>query len=598
MKFRFFLVVALLLSLVFGGCGKSTDEQPEEEVSFLETSLKESDMFTDNDFNTSYQKKNSIQITLNENSISCNSNAVKISGTTIVIQEEGTYVFTGTLNDGMILINADKDAKPHLILDNASISNSKSAPLCILEAEKVFVTLAKNTENALASGDSFATIENTNVDGTIFSKQDLTLNGSGKLSITSPAGHGIVCKDDLVFTGGSYSINCASHGMDANDSVRITDSSFNITSGKDGIHVENNDDESLGFAFIKDGAFQIIAEGDGISSSSLMQVNNGDFDITSGGGSKNAQKATSDGWGGFPGGGFSGGNKRPGRPNQETYSPQENQTTSEDTSTSIKGLKSVGNLLIQNGTFTIDSADDAVHSNANISIGDGKFKIASGDDGFHADDTLLIQAGTIDISKSYEGLEGLHIQVKGGTIKLIASDDGLNAAGGTDESGTGGYRGNDQFGPRPGGMGGSSSNGSISISGGTLYIQASGDGLDANGTIEITGGNTQVCGPTRGDTAVLDYDKSGSISNATFVGTGSTMMAQTLGSSTQGVIFVRGESNMAKTTITLKDAKGNTVLSVTPALEFQLIVLSGPEIKKGETYTLEIGTTSRQVTAN
>ena len=200
-------------------------------------------------------------------------------------------------------------------------------------------------------------------------------------------------------------------------------------------------------------------------------------------------------------------------------------------------------------------------------------------------------AGTIAITKSYEGLEGLHIIVSGGDISLIASDDGLNAAGGNDNSGTGGR---DQM--FPGGKGGfggmSSGNGSIVISGGRLYVQASGDGIDANGTLEITGGYTVVCGPTQGDTATLDYDKTAVISGGTFIGTGAAGMAQSFsGSENQGIIAVQG-SAAAETQITVKDSKGNALISCTPKLSFNVVIISSPDIQKGETYTITIGTRS------
>ena len=187
----------------------------------------------------------------------------------------------------------------------------------------------------------------------------------------------------------------------------------------------------------------------------------------------------------------------------------------------MKGLKSTAEMLISDGSFTINSADDSVHSNASITVNGGIFEIASGDDAVHADETLTITAGTIHITESYEGVEAVHIKVQGGDISLVASDDGLNAAGGTDSSGTTGGR-DGMFGGGPGGGGGMSpsSNGSITISGGTLHINASGDGIDANGSLTISGGYTVVVGPTQGDTATLDYDTTAMITGGTFIGTG------------------------------------------------------------------------------
>ena len=610
MKKRIFSLL-LILTLILAGCGKSStkdddsaNENKTENSNKSTMSLTEADMFTDRDYDTFYEEGKSVSIKLNGNSASCSSDAVSISKTTVTIKDEGTYIISGTLNDGMIIVNANENDKPHLIFSGVSITSKTSAALYILEADKVVVTLAQGTTNTLENGGTFTPIDDNNIDGAIFSKQDLTFNGTGSLTVSSPADHGIVCKDDLVFTGGSYTINTSSHGLDANDSVRMTNTSLTVTSGKDGIHVENSDDTSLGFVYIKDGHFNISAEGDGISAGAVMQINDGTFEIVSGGGSENATKQSSDFWGGFMGGGMGGG--RPGRPgvSQSQTQPQSDSDSSDsdDSSTSIKALKASGNLLIKGGVFSIDSADDSVHSNASVTVEGGTFTIASGDDAFHADDTLTITAGTIDISECYEGLEGLHVKVSGGDIKLVASDDGLNAAGGTDSSGTAGPRGNDQFGGRGGmggGMGGSSSsNGSIVISGGNLYINSSGDGMDANGTLEISGGFTVVVGPTQGDTATLDYDKSAIISGGTFIGTGASGMAQTFSDSKQGVIALSAGNQSAGTKIILEDSKGKTIITHEPELSFSVIILSSPEIKSGETYTVTVGSASGTFKAN
>ena len=222
----------------------------------------------------------------------------------------------------------------------------------------------------------------------------------------------------------------------------------------------------------------------------------------------------------------------------------------------------------------------------------------------HAEDTLAVTAGEIVISESYESLEALHIEVQGGSIDLTASDDGLNAAGGTDQSGTTGGRdgmfGGGRGGRPGGGFGGMSGNsdGSIKISGGNLLIHSSGDGIDANGSLEISGGYTVVVGPTQGDTATLDYDTSAVITGGTFIGTGAAGMAQTFSDSEQGVIAVQVGSQGAGTQIILQDKNGNTVLSHTPELSFAVVILSCPEMVKGETYTITVGTQSGSFAAS
>ena len=531
-------------------------------------------------------------ITLNGTTAACRSDAVQIDGTTVTITDEGTYILRGTLEEGQIIVNAAKEDKTQLVLDGVSVTCGTAAPIYILQADKVFITLADGMENSLTNGGSFVATDDNNVDGVIFSKEDITLNGSGSLAVTSPAGHGIVSKDDLTVAGGSYTVSCASHALAGKDSVSIADATLNLTAGKDGIHAENNDDATLGVGYIESGSVTVSAQGDGIAAAAALQIDGGTFDIVTGGGSENGEKSTSDNWGGFMGGGM-------GRPGMGGGFRESTTQTAED-STSIKGLKAGTGLVINGGSFVIDSADDAVHSNMDLTVTGGSFDIATGDDGFHADETLTVAAGTVRISESYEGLEGLHIKVNGGEITLKATDDGLNAAGGTDQSGFGGIRG-DQFGGkgRPGMGGGmSAGNGSIVISGGAVAITASGDGIDANGTLEITGGNTTVCGPTQGDTATLDYDTSAVISGGSFIGTGASGMAQTFSDSTQGVISLSVGNQAAGTKITVADSQGNVLLEHTPELNYAVAILSCPALEKGQTYTVTIGSQTEQFPAN
>ena len=279
-----------------------------------------------------------------------------------------------------------------------------------------------------------------------------------------------------------------------------------------------------------------------------------------------------------------------------------------------------GSVMIQLNGVTINSETSAplyifevdkvfvtlADGTENILSNGGTFTVASGDDAFHGEETLTVTAGTIDITESYEGLEALDIRVEGGDITLVASDDGLNAAGGTDSSGTTGGR-DGRFGGGPGGNGGgtggngggmsSSWDGSIVISGGSLQINASGDGIDANGSVTISGGYTVVTGPTQGDTATLDYDVSAVITGGTFIGTGASGMAQTFSDSEQGVVSVSTGSQSAGTAVTLADQEGNTLITCTPEESFQVVILSSPDLVSGETYTVTVGKASAEVEA-
>ena len=658
MKKKIYLALLLAFSMVAASCSnhnnssKSTDgsvsadpentRASENDRSESLVAIDNSKIFSDLDYDVEYDESKNVTIQLTGDTANCSSDTVQASGSTVTITDEGTYLLSGTLDDGMIIINTDKKDKVQIILDNVTIYSKTSAPIYIPQSDKVFITMAPGSTNTLSNGGTYTAFDKNNIDAVIFSKEDVTLNGAGTLIISSPGGHGIVSKNSLKITSGSYDINCASHGISGKDDICITNADFTIVSGKDGIHAENVDDNSLGYVYIQSGNIHISAEGDGITTSSLLQIEDGDFAITAGGGNVNASSHHFDSWGNFPGAGRHREDKsekdpsnmsdNPGKrgenppdisddsgkrgenppdmsddPGKKGENPPDmsdnpgkrdenlpDSTDDSSDSTSMKGLKAVAGLVINGGTFTIDSADDSFHSNGSLTVNGGTIEIASGDDALHADKTLTVTDGTITITKSYEGIEGLHIKISGGDITLTASDDGLNAAGGTDDSrNTGGRDG--AFGH---GMS-SSSDGSITISGGKIKITASGDGIDANGTLAITGGDTIVSGPTQGDTATLDYDTSGTISGGTFIGTGASgRMAQTFSDSDQGVIYANVGNQPADTKIQLSDSEGNTIITYKPELDFALVIFSSPDIISGKTYTLTVGSSSSEFTAS
>ena len=235
-----------------------------------------------------------------------------ISGNIITITKEGTYVLSGALSEGQIIVDADS-AKVQLVLDNADITCASSAAIYVKNADKTFITLAEGSENILMNTAEYEAIDDNNIDAVIFSKDDLTLNGKGTLTINSEYGHGIVSKDDLKLVGGTCNITAKNHALSGKDSVRIAAGTYNLTSGKDGIHSENADDDEKGFVYIASGDFTIESTGDGIDASYVVQIDDGDFDITAGGGSENATKTHNDipggGTGGNMGGGAPGGDK-------------------------------------------------------------------------------------------------------------------------------------------------------------------------------------------------------------------------------------------------------------------------------------------------
>ncbi len=247
------IIILLVISALLSGCGQKSIQNKEngnvQESSaddYLQnTYLAEidiSNMFSDRDRQTGYDESKATYIKLSDNASVCESDAVKIEEKKVTITDEGTYVITGTLTDGMLVVEAEDSDKVQIVLNNAHISNSESAAIYVISADKVFITTAADSENSMENGGTYIDIDENNIDAAIFSKSDLTFNGEGKLTVKANAGHGIVSKDDCVFTYGTYEIIGADHGILGKDSVRIADGSYKIVSGKDGIHSENTDD--------------------------------------------------------------------------------------------------------------------------------------------------------------------------------------------------------------------------------------------------------------------------------------------------------------------------------------------------------------------
>ena len=643
------IVLTASMTVTAVGCGSTsagstetadavTESQTEAaEASNIDGILDSSDMFTNRDKEIGYDEESAIAINLSDGASTADSDSVVIDGDTITITEEGTYILSGSLTNGQIVVEAE-NAKVQLVLDNADISCETSAAIYVKAADKVFITTTDGSTNTVCTSGEFEAIDDNNIDAAIFSKSDLTLNGAGSLEVTCGNGHGIVSKDDLVITSGEYVVDAGKHALSGKDSVRIAGGTFDLTAGKDGIHSENTDEEEKGFVYIENGSFTITSDGDGIDASYVVEIVDGSFDITAGGGYENGEVHTdNDMMGGFgnmggqtqdgstgegnapsdmtpPDGSTGEGNAPSGTTNSGTdgttttsadessldsnvimlsaagsttsataSSTDTAETSDSDSSTSTKGIKADGALQILGGDYNINSADDAFHTNSTLEIRDGNMEIATGDDGMHADDALVISDGDINITESYEGIEGLTITIDGGNISIVSSDDGLNAAGGADSSGFGGM-GTDMF--------ASNDDIWIEINGGYLYVLAGGDGVDSNGNLTISGGEVYIDGPSDGGNSAIDYGDNAAayINGGTVVAVGSSDMVEAFDdSSEQAVMSVSVSAGSAGDEIKLLDSDGNELISFTAAKTYDAVIISTADLAQGETYTLVTG---------
>lgn len=506
------------------------------------------------------------KISFDGSSVNITGENAKADGSVVTITGAGVYELSGS-GDGQVVIEAGKDDKVTLILNGLDLTCSTSAPIYCINADTLTVELADGSQNILTDGENY-TLESgeDEPDAALFSKDDTVITGGGSLAVTANYKDGIKCKDTLEITGGNITVNSVDDGITGKDSLVISGGSITVKSGGDGLKSTEADDAQLGYITLDGGTFNIDAEGDAVQAQTLLTVNGGEYTIVTGGGSAGVQHSDS---GNFGGGRFD-------RFSADGNSPFDFDTMTDDSgsSTSNKAFKADTSITVNNGIFSIDSADDAFHS-ADVTVNAGEISISTGDDAFHADNKLTVSGGNIDIPSCYEGLEGMTIDITGGTVALTALDDGLNAAGG-DNAGAWGFNpeGSDDY--------------YINITDGDITVNASGDGIDSNGSVAMSGGRVIVYGPTNSGNGALDYQMSFDLKGGTLIALGAVGMAQTPSESSQPCYSLNSDV-AANTEISVKDSSGNKVLSTVTPKNCQSIIISSPELKAGTEYTVYSG---------
>lgn len=546
-----------------------------KETSSATAVTEEKEMFTDRDLSGEYDESNATTVTCKDKTFTVNGNGAKAADNVLTISEEGTYIISGTVTDGRIVVEADEKAKVQIVLKDCSITSSDYSALYVKSADKVFLTLADGTKNTISDGKTYKEdSEESNVDSAIFSKTTFTINGTGSLTVNGNMSHAIVSKDNLKIVSGTITVNSIGSAICGKDSVRIADGTINVTSGGDGIKATNTEKEDKGYVYIGGGKITITSDNDGIQAETTLTCEKADITLKTGGGSENSSKSHTEDFGGW------------GKWGNQT---EASSTTSDEDSTSAKGLKAGGDITIDGTTVTADCADDTLHSNSNVTVNSGTLTLTSGDDGIHADTATTINGGKITITKSYEGIEGSNITINGGEIDVTASDDGVNAGGGSDQSAMGGRPGQNSF--------TADSNVYLKITGGTVKVNSGGDGLDANGNMFIEGGTIYVDGPTDSGNGALDYDGTATISGGTLVAVGSSGMAEKFSEDSKqaSILYCMSESHKAGEKIVLTDESGKELVSYTAAKSFNAVNISTPELKSSGNYTLKVGDSSYEI---
>ncbi|WP_406007845.1 carbohydrate-binding domain-containing protein [Streptomyces sp. NBC_00637] len=496
------------------------------------------------DADTGEDVSDAVTIALDGDSATVDGEGAEADGSTVTITAAGTYRIGGTLSDGQIVVDAP-DATVKLILDGAKVSSSKGAAIAATAVDALVVVLAGGSSNTLSDADSYA--DDAEVNAALFSAGDLTVGGTGSLTVRGNGDDGITSKDGLVIASGTVTVTAADDAVRGKDYLVVRDGELTVTAGGDGLEADNGDDADAGYVSVAGGTTHVTAKGDGIDAATDLVVTGGRLTVSSGGGSGNEP----------------------------------------DDDTSAKGLKAGVIIVPAGGTVSVDAADDAVHSDGAVHFAGATVSAASGDDGVHAEGDLVVDEGTLKVTKASEGLEGFDIAVKGGSVSIVSGDDGINASGGSGSSA--------QQGGGPGGGGGESAGAyKLTVSGGTLLVDSEGDGLDSNGTAEITGGTVVVNGPQQGGNGALDVNGTFTVSGGTLLAAGSSGMAVAPAEdSPQGWLSATLDSSVpAGTTLHVVDAAGKVVATYVTSKQIQNVVYSSSAIQSGKEYRVYSGGTA------
>ena len=435
------------------------------------------------------------------------SDTYQIKSNILTLTSNEEYFIKGSCSECGIEVK--KGTSPTITLSSISIDNSQTGPFVIKKSCTVKIILEgtstiidketdQNSEDFEGAGVKFKSGSNLYISGT----GTLIVKGNIKNAIKGASA------SNLIINSGTLNITCINNAIAADGSIEINGGIFNIeTSEGDGIKSDPDygDTDSIGSVIINDGIFNINSFSDGIQAKDKLVINGGTFNI------KTFKEGASANF------------------NKDLYSAKGIKVSTNETSEI--------SMTITGGNFNLNTADDSIHSDGNITITGGTFKISSGDDAIHADKSLLLgKKGEnndklkINVTKSLEGLEGAQVYIYSGTYNVIASDDGINAAGDTTEQ----CRQNQQgMGSRRNLRGNyrklqitQCNNFNIYIYGGDIYVNSGADALDANGNINILGGNLEIWGAKSGsDGDILDSDGTVTISGATFFGAGNAGMS-------------------------------------------------------------------------
>lgn len=482
------------------------------------------------------------KITFNGTEASVNGAGAQADGGYVIINRGGVYELSGTLSNGRVVVNA-KGEDIVLVLNGVNITCANSSPLYVYKASTVTLIANGKTENVFTDGNDydfsldFCDSIESEPNAAIFSKADLIIRGTGTITAKGNYSSGIICKDNLKIVNTTVNVDAKNNGINGKDSLTIQNSTVNVTAANDGLRSTKDNDPALGYAMFTNSNINVTAGGDGIQVETGLTVDNCSMLIKTGGGAF----AEPDG--------------------------------------SQKGVKcNQGYADFKGGAAYFDCADDAFNAAGNITVSGGVINILSGDDALHSDNAVNISDGTIVVTMCREGLEGMSVDISGGTVYVNSKSDGINAAGGSDHQGFDGA----------GGEFAANENNSINISGGYVYVNADGDGMDSNGNIYLSGGTLIIAGPSSGADGAIDYNGDFYLTGGTLLAYGAKNMAQAPDNLTQNCISVTFDGTVESGKYINISGNGESFTFLTENIA-ENVVFSSPMLVTGKEYIVSYG---------
>ena len=526
--------------------------------------------FTENDQKSNWNTAGATLITLRGDQVFVSGGGAYAYDSNVMITSAGKYVVSGTLNDGTIIVDTNNSSKVWILFNGAEISCSDAACLDVEQADKVFLTLGEGTENRMTTLGFSQEAEAAGMDGTVFSRDDLSINGMGSLTVSASEAHGIVGNDDLVIAGGKITVDAALDALHANDGLRIMSADMQLNAGDDGISLTGTESE----LYLESGNIAITAADSGLSAENLIHIVGGSLKVHSG----------------------------------------------------DDGISAAGDILVEGGEMEISAGDDGIHADNAVAIREGTVRIPACYEGIEAI-TIDIIGGDIAIYPEDDGLNangatgGFGGRPGGsgpggfGGLRPFEENNGNMAHERPDFERPDGPAGMPQGNPpsEPDATEALTAEAEISatetwihVSGGSITVvndvARDADGLDSNGDIIISGGVIRVSLTNSGSNSALDYgSESGGvmeISGGDVIACGSYAMAEGFGSgSTQcSVLYNIKRGAAAGTELKLEDSDRNVLRSYEVPCSFSSIAISCPEMQIGETYSIVIGDSAEEIT--